>query len=106
MIIAFDITNEKSFENVKTWINSIYKHADPSIVKVLVGNKIDLEENRIISKQEAQKVAQEHGLEYFETSARENINIQELLKYIMDKIYDNLYSKSTEDTEDDGKKSI
>ena len=56
MIIAFDLTNQESFEGVKTWINSIYKHSDPSIAKVLVGNKLDLED-RVISKSEAQKVA-------------------------------------------------
>jgi small GTP-binding protein len=44
MIITFDITKQESFDNVKTWMNSIYKHADPSIAKVLVGNKIDLED--------------------------------------------------------------
>ena len=108
MIIAFDITNLESFENVKTWMNSIYKHADPSIAKVLVGNKIDLEDQRCVSKAEATKIAQEHGMDYFETSARDNINIQELLQYIMDKVYDNLYSKNTNDTDenDPGKISI
>ena len=75
MIIAFDLTNTESFENVKTWMNSIYKHADPNIAKVLVGNKVDLENERVISKQEATKIAEEHGMSYFETSARENINI-------------------------------
>ena len=50
MIIAFDITNKESFENASTWINSIYRHSDPSISKVLVGNKIDLEEERVVSK--------------------------------------------------------
>ncbi len=50
MIIAFDLPNTESFENVKTWMNSIYKHADPSIAKVLVGNKVDLEHERVVSK--------------------------------------------------------
>lgn len=75
MIIAFDLTNAESFEGVKTWMNSIYKHSDPSIAKVLVGNKFDLESERVISKHEAQKIATEHGMEYFETSAKDNINI-------------------------------
>ena len=44
MIIVFDITNLESFKNVKTWMNSIYQHADSSIVKVLVGNKIEYED--------------------------------------------------------------
>ena len=75
MIIAFDVTNQDSFENVKTWMNSIYKHADPQIAKVLVGNKVDLDDQRIISHNEAQKIAQEHGMDYFETSAKNNTNI-------------------------------
>jgi GTPase SAR1 family protein len=75
MIIAFDLTNQESFFNVKTWMNSIYKHSDPTISKVLVGNKIDLESDRVVSKAEAQKIATEHGMEYFETSAKDNINI-------------------------------
>ena len=46
VIITFDITNKLSFTNVKTWLESIYQHADPNITKVLVGNKLDLEEDR------------------------------------------------------------
>jgi GTPase SAR1 family protein len=88
-------------------MNSIYKHADPNISKVLVGNKVDLEEKRVITKSEAQKIAQEHGMDYFETSAKENINIQEVINYIQERVYDTLYSKNTADTEvDEGKASI
>jgi len=94
MIIAFDLTNQETFEGVKTWINSIYKHSDPSISKVLVGNKLDLEADRVISRSEAQKLAAEHGMEYFETSAKNNINIQELMNHIMDKVYENLYASN------------
>jgi GTPase SAR1 family protein len=101
MIIAFDLTNSESFEGVKTWMNSIYKHSDPSIAKVLVGNKLDLEGERVVSKSEAQKIAQEHGMSYFETSAKDNINIQEVMQHIMDKVYENLYSKEGADGDAD-----
>lgn len=74
-MIAFDVTNQESFENVKGWLNSIYKHSDPLIAKVLIGNKVDLEQERVVSKNEAKKLASEHGMEYFETSARDNLNI-------------------------------
>ena len=73
------MTNEESFEHVKGWINSIYKEANPNIAKVLVGNKIDLEEHRKVSISDAKKIAQEHEMEYFETSAKENINVKEVL---------------------------
>jgi small GTP-binding protein len=81
MIIAFDLTNRKSFENVRAWIDSIYRHStDTSLPKVLVGNKVDLadansQQLRAVLKSEALKVASEHEIAYFETSAKENINI-------------------------------
>lgn len=46
MIIAFDLTERRTFESVLTWINSIYKLApDSTLPKVLVGNKLDLADN-------------------------------------------------------------
>ena len=89
IIITFDLTKQDSFEGVKTWINSIYKLSDPSLPKVLVGNKVDLEGDRVVSKSDAQKIAQEHGMEYFETSAKMNINIFEMVDHIVDKVYNN-----------------
>ena len=79
MIIAFDLTNQESFDNVTTWLNSIYQHSDPNIAKVLVGNKLDLVEERKITKSQALKIAHEHGIEYFETSAKEDTNIKEMM---------------------------
>ena len=107
MIIAFDLTNQATFDGVKTWINSIYKHSDPSIAKVLVGNKCDLEEDRIVTSQEARKIAEEHGMEYFETSAKNSINIKEMMTHIMDKVYENLYANAVDGDEVDiGKQSV
>lgn len=87
VIICFDLTNENSFQNVKVWMTSIYKNADPSIYKILVGNKVDLDE-RVVSEQDAQKLAAEYGLEYYETSAKANINITEMMQNVLAKVYD------------------
>lgn len=105
MIIAFDLTNKESFEGVKIWISSIYKHSDPNIAKVLVGNKVDSVDERIISKSEARQIAEEHGMEYFETSAKNNINITEVMNHIFDKVYENLYAGSVVEVEP-GKTSV
>jgi GTPase SAR1 family protein len=48
--VTFDVTNEDTFKNVKKWMESIDQHADENICKVMVGNKIDLEEDRKISR--------------------------------------------------------
>lgn len=93
MIIAFDLTNRKSFDNVRGWIDSIYRHStDTSLPKVIVGNKVDLADAnkgalRAVLKSEAMRIATEHDIAYFETSAVENININEVMAHIMGKVY-------------------
>lgn len=60
IILAFDITSRLSFKNTSIWLASIYKHADPNISKILVGNKLDLKERREVDAEEARKLAEEH----------------------------------------------
>ena len=52
IVMIFDVTNEESFKNVKTWMVSIQDHANSNICKLMVGNKIDLEDERRITKKE------------------------------------------------------
>ena len=91
VIVTFDVTNRQTFSNVKNWLESIYQHADPSIVKTLVGNKIDLKDQRQVSTEEAQQIAKENNMEYFETSAKDNKNVNELVGYMMDQVYKKLF---------------
>lgn len=88
VLIAFDVTNRESFENVKNWIDSIENYAKKDIQKVLIGNKIDLTEKRKISNHEAQNLADEHDIPYFETSAKLDKNVSEVMQFIMGKVYD------------------
>ena len=68
--MAFDVTNEDTFKNVRKWMESIVEHADKDICKVMVGNKIDLEDERRISQKEAMELAQTYNMKYFEASAK------------------------------------
>lgn len=66
---------------------------------MLVGNKVDLADseggaNRAVLRSEAMKIASEHGIGYFETSAKENINVKEVMVHIMGKVYENIYGKN------------
>ena len=54
VIISFDVTDQKSFDNVKNWVESINQHADQSAARVLVGNKIDLDDDRCVTKLQAE----------------------------------------------------
>ena len=78
IIIVFDITDKKSFSNVNDWLKQIEKYANKNVFKVLVGNKSDLADMRKIEYDEAKLYGEEHNMPYFETSAKEGLNIHEL----------------------------
>eukprot|EP01117_Protostelium_nocturnum_P019122 TRINITY_DN819_c0_g1_i2.p1 TRINITY_DN819_c0_g1~~TRINITY_DN819_c0_g1_i2.p1 ORF type:complete len:194 (+),score=64.11 TRINITY_DN819_c0_g1_i2:194-775(+) len=77
LIIVFDVTNKVSFDNIKKWLDDIERHASPSIVKCLVGNKCDLENKRVIDYSTAKQLADSLNISYMETSAKESINISQ-----------------------------
>ncbi|XP_012686311.1 RAB39B, member RAS oncogene family b [Clupea harengus] len=76
-LLLFDITNRRSFQNVHEWLEEARSHVQPhSIVFLLVGHKCDLEAQRQVSRQEAEKLAVAYGMRYVETSARDAINVE------------------------------
>ncbi len=94
MIVTYDVTKQASFKNIKTWLDSIQDHADPNIIKVMVGNKVDLEHERKVTSEEANELAQESEMPYFETSAKTGQNIQELMSYLMKEIYNKKFQSA------------
>lgn len=82
-LIVFDITSRESFDDVKFWICSIREtdFSQPVLI-VLVGNKSDLYEERKITKDEAESFAIENGVNYFETSAKNNEGLDDVFTYI------------------------
>ena len=89
ILIVFDITEKDSFDHVKNWVADIDKFAKQGVLRILVGNKCDLEKQRIISKEEANELAEKLGIKYIETSAKDTINIETLFvdtaKYLLSK---------------------
>lgn len=81
IILVFDVSRRESFEMVTFWMSEIQKHALEGVVKVLVGNQID-KENRDVARQEGKSKADELGVEYFETSAKTGVGIEELFRYM------------------------
>ena len=70
VLIVYDVTSKKSFENVTTWVECVDKFAKSNVLRILVGNKTDLEDQRVISKEEGKKLAEENGLKFYEISAK------------------------------------
>ena len=78
IVIVFDITDKDSFEHVKIWMQDIDKFAKQGVMRILVGNKCDLEHQRAVTKEEGNEMALKYGIKYVETSAKDTINIEEL----------------------------
>ena len=75
--IVYDITDKKSFDNIITWLGEVKDMCYKDILICLIGNKCDLETKRVISYDDGKKLADENNLLFFETSAKNGINIQE-----------------------------
>ena len=86
LVIVFDITNRQSFDDVQSWIDLIQNNDQKPLI-VLVGNKIDLEEKRKVSKEEAESYAVQMDLHYFEISVKNNEGISEFMTYFITHLY-------------------
>ena len=77
VFVIYDITNRDSFKNLECWLSEIEKNANQNILKILVGNKNDLEDDREIKTEEGQAFANRNGMQFMETSAKMNVNVNE-----------------------------
>lgn len=80
-ILAFDVTNPSSFQNIENWHKEILS-ASPNISLILVGNKIDLEDKRVVSREEGEKTAENLGIPYIETSAKTGESINDAFRML------------------------
>ncbi|PIO60366.1 Ras family protein, partial [Teladorsagia circumcincta] len=77
ILIVYDITNEKTFDSVPYWLKNIERFAGDDVIKLLVGNKSDLDSGRKVSYWDAKKFADENYMQFIETSAKSSQNVEE-----------------------------
>ena len=85
IILLYDITDRRSFDNVKTWIEQIREEVGDKVSIILVGNKIDEVDGRKVKTEEGEKVANEIGLSFFECSAKTGENIDMIFNEMVKK---------------------
>ena len=89
IILVYDITNYTSFNNIPKWLKAIQEHANEGVEKMLIGNRCDREDERVIPKERGEGIAKENNILFFETSAKTGVNIDyaftEFVEAIMDK---------------------
>lgn len=94
LILTCSLTDRESFQHLRSWLNSVRECVDMSVVKtILVGNKCDSIDERVVTQKELQTKADELGLPYFETSALNNINIKEAFDCIFENVFESVYKR-------------
>ncbi|KAL4189015.1 hypothetical protein AMTRI_Chr08g204860 [Amborella trichopoda] len=79
ILLVYDVTDESSFNNIRNWIRNIEQHASDNVNKILVGNKADMDESkRAVPTSRGQALADEYGIKFFETSAKTNLNVEQV----------------------------
>jgi small GTP-binding protein len=76
-VLVYDITSERSFEDLANWLHDLQQLANPNAYIMCIGNKTDLANQREVGTQQAKDFADRHRLEYLETSALSGENVSE-----------------------------
>ena len=80
-ILTYDVANKRSFDHVPIWINECAKYGKPSLRKILIGNKSDCAE-RVVTYEQGLKIAQDNGILFAETSAKNGTGVNEAFELI------------------------
>uniref|UniRef100_A0A8C2GWM3 RAB26, member RAS oncogene family n=1 Tax=Cyprinus carpio TaxID=7962 RepID=A0A8C2GWM3_CYPCA len=76
LLLLYDVTNKASFDNIKAWLTEIHEFAQQNVVIMLLGNKADATHERVVKREEGEKLAKEFGVPFMETSAKSGLNVE------------------------------
>ena len=93
LLVVFDLTKKESYDHIRSWINEAKENND-KLKTILIGNKLDLKDERIVAIDVAKQFAEKNNLKYIETSAKDGTNINESFQAIIDLLFD---GKSSEE---------
>lgn len=83
----FSFKTFRSFEDLQNWLKEVETYSTyPNIVKLLVGNKIDLTDSRKIQTQQGKKFAKDHGMLFLECSAKSSIGVEQAFEELVEKV--------------------
>jgi len=77
ILLVYDVTDDKSFQNIRNWIRNIEQHAAENVNKILIGNKCDLVDKKVIDTSRGKALADEYKIKFMETSAKNSINVDD-----------------------------
>ena len=77
ILLIYDVTDKDSFKNLSNWLIEIEKNANKNVLKVLIGNKCDMESERKVTVEQGKDFATQYGMKFFETSAKNSTNVSD-----------------------------
>jgi len=83
VVLVYAIDDKTSFDHVANWLDELTKHGDTKLVKILVGNKVDVEDKRFITTQEGQEIANKQDMFFEEASAKTGKNIDLIFELVV-----------------------
>jgi Ras-related protein Rab-1A len=95
IIVVYDVTDQESFNNVKQWLNEIDRYASEDVNKLIVGNKSDRANEKVVDSLTAKAFADEVGIPFLETSAKSAINVEQAFMTMAAEIKRRMASKPT-----------
>ncbi|XP_058086273.1 ras-related protein RABA3-like [Magnolia sinica] len=95
-MLVYDITKRQSFDHVARWVDELRAHADNSIVIMLIGNKADLTDLRVVPTEDAVEFAEEQELFFSETSALNGENVEKAFFRLLEEIHGVISKKAME----------
>lgn len=91
--MVYDITDRQSFKDIENWLSEVDKYGNENVVKLLVGNKSDLEANRQVKTEEGKTLADSLGIKFLETSAKDAVNVEKAFTTLSNEIKSKVQSK-------------
>ncbi|XP_067086991.1 ras-related protein Rab-3D-like [Osmerus mordax] len=89
-LLMYDITNQDSFNAVQDWATQIKTYSWDNAQVIMVGNKCDLEDDRIVPTEDSHRLAEDLGFQFFEASAKDNMNVKQVFERLVDVICDKM----------------
>ena len=87
LLVVYDITDRESFDKINFWMENIKNNAPENAKLILVGNKCDLANERKVTIEDGEKKARNYNIKFFESSAKDGTNVNELFFYLANEIY-------------------
>lgn len=97
IIIVYDVTDQESFNGVKMWLQEIDRYATSTVLKLLVGNKCDLEDKRVVEYDVAREFAEANKMPFLETSALDSTNVEQAFLTMAKQIKDSMAQQHARD---------